>query len=735
MFDMDAFLDDELLLAMKGRPVVLFIEPQDPRIIETALWLPRFARPVFLGNADQVRDVLHQKLPNIHIAQKDFVLRESVFFDIQSNQQLSDELAQAALDLPPEQRIVCDIDEARRWVSTPAGFGITAALKGHCDFVVGGASHQPRSFFRHLLTALQSEPVVTEVGVIILPDNRPHDIFPENILFVGDVGVNRVMTSEILARVAVDTCIVARHLTPESLLPEIRGAMISYSNQGSDIGTSAETVREASQLVSLMLEEACLDNPRNRSISIQGEVKINVVLGTSSDRYTADGPRPEPDQRVNAIITPNLDTGNLLFHWLASRYHQARTFSVIEGIGYRGVNLPMNVSVRQAMLTVKANILRLHRLGKWTRTPHATFFTRPRILTINLGAAATKIAVFDGEERLYTDERVVSNHPHGDIENEPTEDQVSFRTSEVEKSLDEHGIALSSINAISVRGGLLHPVPHGTYRINDTMLRHFHENTYVHHPSNVGPLLAHNIAKQFNIPAFVVDPPVVDEMDNRCRYTGLKLFHRKPISYALSQIATARRYASENATFYENLNLIIAHMGIGISVGAHRKGKLVDTNNALDGEGPIAPTVSGSLPVGDLIRLCFSSNYTLDQLLKLNGGHGGLLSLLGTSDFRIVDEQYRAHDPKTTSAFEAVAYQISKSICSFVPAFDGEPIDQILISGGMAYSSHLVEQVRTACAPLKCGITIYPGDNESAALAQGALRVLEGREEAHTYSS
>jgi butyrate kinase len=234
-------------------------------------------------------------------------------------------------------------------------------------------------------------------------------------------------------------------------------------------------------------------------------------------------------------------------------------------------------------------------------------------------------------------------------------------------------------------------------------------------------------------PAFIVDPVVVDEMDDRGRLTGFKELVRKPISHALNQIATAHRYAHDNETFYEQVNVVVCHMGGGISIGAHKQGRFLDVNNALDGEGPFTPQRSGSLPVGDLIRLCFSGKYTMEELLKLNKGRGGLIDLLGTADFRHVEQKYLDGDPDFTLVFEAMCYQISKWICSMVPAFDGEPIDQVLLTGGLARSQPLVDVVRRAVEPLGCGLSVYPGENEMMALAQGALRVIAGREEVKQY--
>ena len=737
MYDIGASLDREILAIMKNRPTVLFIEPEDPRVIEAALYLPRFARPVFLCCRERVEAVIGEHLPHVSPARVAFTLSESAFCELDQCGELREELARAMLELPAERRLAADLAEARRLVATPAGFGIMAAHQEHCDMVVGGARHEPREFFRPLLKVMQRSPVLSEVGTIILPDEHPGDFYPHNILIIGDVGVNATMTPETLAQIAVGTCAVARDLIPEDALPEINGVMVSYSNHGGDEGPSPELVREAVKLVPQFLAERCRQNERYRTINIRGEIKINVALSQRSARLyqDAESDHAYPRRATSVIITPNLDTGNLLYHLFATRYPEAHKFSVVYGIRFRGVDLPMDVAPLDAALAVKANILRLHKFGEWRRTPRDTFFPSPRILAINPGSTSTKVAVFEGEEEVFAKEL---QHPAAELE--PFEGQrivaqFEFRKQVIERFLADNGLSLAMIDAVSARGGLLRPIPHGTYSVNEAMRRDLLAGSLADHASNLGALIAHALVGDHDKPAFIVDPVVVDEMEDRCRFTGFKDIRRKAISHALNQIATAHRYAHDQETFYEHLNLIVCHMGGGISVGAHRKGRFVDVNNALDGEGPFTPQRSGSLPVGDLIRLCFSGKYTQEQLLKLNKGRGGLIDLLGTADFLEVEKKYLIGDPDFAPVFEAMCYQISKWICSLVPAFNGQPVDQVLLTGGLARAKPLVELVRKACGPLGCGLSVYPGENEMMALAQGALRVLEGREEAKQYTS
>jgi butyrate kinase len=253
------------------------------------------------------------------------------------------------------------------------------------------------------------------------------------------------------------------------------------------------------------------------------------------------------------------------------------------------------------------------------------------------------------------------------------------------------------------------------------------------HASNLGALIASELVGGTDKPAYIVDPVVVDEAPSRVKITGIKELRRRVISHALNQIATARRYAEENETFYAYLNLIVCHMGGGITVGAHKKGRYIDVNNGLDGEGPFSPQRSGSLPPGQLIRLCYAGKYTETELLKLNKGRGGLIDLLGTSDFREVEERVKAGDTEAVEVYEAMVYQIAKNITALLPAFDGEPVDRVLLTGGLARSAQLVADITVAVAAMGCGVTAYPGENEMFALVKGALRVLDAKEEVRTY--
>jgi butyrate kinase len=734
MYDIEGSLDKQILEVMKNKPAVVFTEPTDPRIIEAACFLPRFVRPIFLASEQKVKEVIQRDLQHVDPTRIEFALSESAFVDLDRRSDLLEEFAQACTDLPQNISRTKSLDEAMKLISEPARFGIMAVRQGHADIVVGGITHEPRDYFRPMTRLLAKQEVLSEAGVIVLPDSHPEGIFPHNILVVGDVGANAHMDAEVLANVAVGTCAVARDIFPQEALPVINGAIVSYSNKGSDEGPSPDLVREASRLIPEILADRARRGKRYESINIESEVKISVALSRRSAHLYRRGQEEAFDGGTNVIVVPNLDTGNLLFHLYATRYPDAKKFSVMFGIRFQGVDLPMDCTAEDAMLGVKACVLRLHRFKHWSRTPKDTFFPRHRILAINPGSTSTKIAVYEGEQERFVEEIQHAAEELLPFEGQRVVTQYEMRKDVVLDTLANHGIAVSDLDAVSGRGGLLEPIPHGTYAVNDRMRDDLLSGTGADHASNLGALIARELVADSGKPSFIVDPVVVDEAPTRVKITGMKDIKRKVISHALNQISTARRYAEEHETFYRYLNLIVCHMGGGITIGAHHKGKYIDVNNGLDGEGPFSPQRSGSEPTGQLIRLCFSGKYTQDELLKLNKGRGGLIDLLGTADFREVERRVIEGEPEAVEVYEAMIYQIAKNITALLPAFEGEPVDQVLLTGGLARSQMLVDDITKAVSALGCGVTAYPGENEMYALVKGALRVLSGKEKAREYA-
>ncbi|MDN5352640.1 MAG: butyrate kinase [Clostridiales bacterium] len=352
-----------------------------------------------------------------------------------------------------------------------------------------------------------------------------------------------------------------------------------------------------------------------------------------------------------------------------------------------------------------------------------------RTLAINPGSTSTKIAVFDNSELVFETTLRHSNEVLAPFEH--VSDQYEFRKQVIMEALVAGGIDLGKLSAVVGRGGLLHPIEGGTYAVNDRMIEDLKVGVLGEHASNLGGMIASEIAKEYGIPSYIVDPVVVDELEPMARISGMPEIERISIFHALNQKAVARRYADSIGKEYEDMNLIIAHLGGGISVGAHLKGRVIDVNNALDGEGPFSPERSGGLPTGDLAKLCYSGNYTYAEVKKLIKGKGGLVAYLGTNDGREVETRIQEGDAQAALIYEAMAYQIAKEIGSCAAVLSGE-VDGILITGGLAYSERLMNWIKPRVAFI-APCEIYPGEDEMSALAMGAWRVLAGKEAVKVY--
>lgn len=350
-----------------------------------------------------------------------------------------------------------------------------------------------------------------------------------------------------------------------------------------------------------------------------------------------------------------------------------------------------------------------------------------RVLAINPGSTSTKIAVY-ANERL----ELARNLSHSDTEMElfrgrPILDQLEFRQERIERELSEAGFALEQLQAIAGRGGLMRPVASGTYRVNEAMLEDLRSTRYGEHASNLGAFLAQAIARKAGAEAFIVDPVSVDEFIPTAQISGSSLVGRQCLSHALNTKAVAKRFAHEQGRPYEELRLIVAHLGSGISVSAHEGGKMIDANVAGQ-EGAFAMDRSGGLQIQRVIRLCYSGKYTEPELWNLLNREGGVFSYLGTKDLREVERRIATGDSQATLIFDAMIFQTAKDIGAMATVLNGH-VDALLLTGGMAYSEKLVKQLCAAVqwiAPVK----VYPGEDELQALAEGALRVLRGEERA-----
>jgi len=358
-----------------------------------------------------------------------------------------------------------------------------------------------------------------------------------------------------------------------------------------------------------------------------------------------------------------------------------------------------------------------------------------RILTINPGSTSTKVALYEDEQPLFVE---TIHHSAEELAAFPRiADQYAFRRDAVLSLLDEKGVDLGSLDAVVGRGGILRPIPSGTYRVNERMLDELRHPKEREHASNLGAIIADEIARRAHVPAFIVDPVCVDEFDDIARISGLPEIERRSLSHALNLKATARRAAKELGKRYDEVNLVVVHMGGGISVSAHRRGRMVDVNQALDGTGPFAPERAGGLPVGDVLRMAYSVppyddvRYTYEEMFRKIAGRGGLVAHLGTNDAREVERRIEEGDEHARLIYEAMAYQIAKEIGLMATVLKGD-VDAIVLTGGLAHSDMLVNWIVERVEWI-APVMIYPGEDEMLAMAQGALRVLRGEEEAKDY--
>lgn len=352
-----------------------------------------------------------------------------------------------------------------------------------------------------------------------------------------------------------------------------------------------------------------------------------------------------------------------------------------------------------------------------------------KILAINPGSTSTKIAVYQDKEEIF--EKTL-RHSSEEIDKfEKIADQLDFRKDIIENVLKEGGINLGDLDAVVGRGGLLKPIKGGTYIVNDAMVEDLKIGVSGQHASNLGGIIARQIGDEINVPSYIVDPVVVDEMEEVARLSGVPEMPRISIFHALNQKAIGRRAAENIGKKYEDCNFLIVHMGGGITVGAHKKGKVIDNTNGLDGEGPFSPERSGGLPVGALFRACYGDEMTKDQVSKRIKGQGGVVAYLGTNDIREVEARINDGDEKAKLVYEAMIYQICKEIGAYATVLKGD-IDAIILTGGIDHSAKVRDMIKERVGFLG-EVLSYPGEDEMSALAEGGLRVLKGEEEALVY--
>ena len=352
-----------------------------------------------------------------------------------------------------------------------------------------------------------------------------------------------------------------------------------------------------------------------------------------------------------------------------------------------------------------------------------------KLLILNPGSTSTKIGVFEDETLLFEE---TLRHSTEEIASYASiVDQKDFRKNIILNLLDSKNFDINSLNVVVGRGGMLKPIPGGTYPVSDSLLEDLKIGVQGQHASNLGGILAKEIGDSIGVPSYIVDPTVVDELEDVARYSGVPELPRISVFHALNQKAVAKRYAKEIGKAYDSLNLIVVHMGGGVSVGAHKQGRVVDVFNALDGDGAFSPERAGAVPSGALIKMCYSGKYTEAEAYKKICGNGGFNAYLGTNDMRDVEKMASEGNKEAAMVRSAFIHQVAKDIGSMACVLNGK-IDQIIATGGIAYDKGVIAGLKEKCEWM-APFTVYPGEDELLALAQGAIRVLNGEEAAKEY--
>ncbi len=353
------------------------------------------------------------------------------------------------------------------------------------------------------------------------------------------------------------------------------------------------------------------------------------------------------------------------------------------------------------------------------------------VLVINPGSTSTKIGLYRDDEEVFSKSL---SHPAAEIAKYARiGDQYEMRERLILDALKEASFDVRQLSAVIGRGGLMKPIPGGCYSVCEAMKEDLREGRFGEHASNLGALIASAIARQAGCPAFIADPVVVDELDEVARVSGHPELPRKSIFHALNHKSVGRHAAAKMGRRYEDVNLIIVHLGGGVSVGLHRKGRVVDVNNALDGDGPFSPERTGGIPAGQLMKLCFSGKFSEKEIKQQITGKGGMVAYLGTNDAREVEAMVRAGDPKAVLVHGAMAYQVAKEIGAMACVAEGK-VDGIVLTGGLARDPILVDGIRKRVGWIG-EILMFPGERELESLRESALRVLRKEESPRSYST
>ena len=355
---------------------------------------------------------------------------------------------------------------------------------------------------------------------------------------------------------------------------------------------------------------------------------------------------------------------------------------------------------------------------------------KTRVLAVNPGSTSTKIALFEGYDELFS---LTIDHPTEELKRFANiQDQISYRREAVERTMADNGYSVTDVDVFSARGGSVYPMAGGTYKITELVVEHASQGVHGEHPAQLASQICYEFAQKLNKPAFMVNPPDCDEFEDVSRVTGIKGVYRESHIHALNQKEIAVRFCKARGVKYEDVNIVIAHLGGGISVTAHQKGKMIDSNDIIKGSGPMTPTRAGDLPYTAVIDMAFSGKYTKKQLADKLNREGGLTDHFATADARDVLKRIEAGDKYAEVVFKGMAYQNAKYIGAMAVAMKGK-VDAIILTGGISHNNYFTDIIRDYTGWIS-EIVIMPGEFELEALAAGALRVMSGEEDAKIYS-
>lgn len=577
---------------------------------------------------------------------------------------------------------------------------------GEVDATFAGLSHTTGDVIMagEMVVGLQAGvSTVSSVGIANIPGYNGQE---GELLLIGDSAVCANPTEEDLGSIAISACDTAKNL----LGWDPRCALVSFSTTGSAEHELIDKVKNAVQIA----------NKIRPDYKIDGEFQLDAAISPAVAAKKVTRPS-EVAGKANIIIWPDLNVGNIAVKLLQQFAHADVYGPILQG--FKRVVCDCS---RSAPISELVGILRYLQYER--REVKMKIY---KIFTINPGSTSTKIALFEGEKVIFS---ANVNHDAKKLaEFKDISEQLPYRKETILTLLKENHITLENVDAFVGRGGGLLALPGGTYEIDHVLLEHASIGANgVSHPAQLGSQLAHEFCLQYGGREFVVNPPDVDEYEDIARVTGIKEINRTSHIHSLNQKETAIRHAWSLGKTYEECNFIVCHIGGGISIAAHKNGKMIDGTDVVEGEGPMAPTRSGAIPSASLIRMCFSGKYTEKEMLEKCTKSGGMIDLIGTADTLEISNRALQGERYAKLIWNAMIYQINKSIGAMAAVLHGN-VDGILLGGGMVFNQDLVIQITEACSFIAT-VSSYPGEFEMEAMASGAIRVLEQREIAKKYT-